>query len=72
MSGRRIADINIRERILPAQPPVELGDRSEIECAAVLPGIAEVGVEEHVLRDDCALPGLVRKGITQRQARLLE
>ena len=45
-SAWRIADIDIRERILPAQPLVELGDGAEIEVPRYCPRLTEVGVEE--------------------------
>ena len=65
----RIADIDIAERILPAEPFVEFGDGTQVEGAAVLAGIAEVGITEKVLGDDCPLPDLVGERIAQRQAR---
>src|SRR5580692_2678879 len=65
----RIGVKNISKRVLPAQPLIHFGDRSYVDCAAVLTGVAEVGVKQEALRNDRALPELMREGITQRQGR---
>ena len=51
LSCRGIGDINVAERVLPAQPLADLGHGSEIEGSAILAGIAQIRIKIQLLRD---------------------
>ena len=44
LSRRRIADVDVAERILPAQPLVDLCDQAQIERSAVFAGVAQIRI----------------------------
>jgi len=77
--GQRVVVKYIRQRQLPAQPLVELGDQAEVDCPAQDPHIigrgagerdiylTEAWIEEEALREDAVRSELVGEIIAHGQ-----
>src|SRR5689334_15014599 len=65
LAGRRVGDIDITERILPAQPLVDLGDGSQVESAAKFSRLIEIREEVELLGQHGAKPEFVEKFLAQ-------
>src|SRR5580704_16545410 len=65
---RRIGDVAIGERRLPAEPFVDFGDGSGVEREPVLTGVAEVGIEIEDLGESGGFAELVHEVLAERDA----